>query len=195
MNPIQLCFAYKLNQPVTYLVLSMVDPLFKTLSNINVKIDLKADNEWHYNCINIKDNWLALANDSKYSFTNMKVYSARFYPGYGMVDVVSVRKSPPLGISVESEDRLKLNQRRVFPSIQYQAASLSVTKNASSIGFSFRPTNCSSNLPLFELINSYTDVLFDFVFYIKSRHYPFALAANHRHLKIQLPKKILIKSS
>ena len=150
--------AYKLTQPVSFLVLTMVDPLYKTLNNINIKIDLKADNEWHYGCINIKEQWLAANKDSKYSYSIMKVHSAGFYPWNGMVDVVSIRKKLPLGVTLESvliDDQFV--SRRSFPTIQYQAGTLSVNKSAASIDFSFRPTNCSSDLPLFALNSTYTD--------------------------------------
>lgn len=145
--------------PTPYLRLQVVDPLFRTLSTTSVRVTLKADDRWHYDCIDIKEGWKNENPDSSYSFSNIKVYSAGLYPANGLVDVVSVRKTLPLGFTPGSEDEAKLTLRRVMPTIQYQSGSLSVTKtDGVSIDFSFRPTNCSYNLDLFTLMNSYTTV-------------------------------------
>lgn len=100
--------------------------------------------------------WLNRNPESSYSFSTIKVYSAGFYPPNGRVDVVSVRRNLPLGITAGSQDEAKLTARRVFPTIQYQAGTLSVSKTPGvSVDLAFRPTNCSYNLNLFTLMNSF----------------------------------------
>lgn len=148
---------------MTHLKLKIVDPLFKTLSDFYVPIEPTIDNQWHYGCMNVKQAWLEANPSSSYSPASIKVFSFSLYPSNGMVDAVSIRKTLPVGITVGDVDMAKLNARRVFPSIQYQSGSLSVEKTDHVVDFSFRPTNCTFNLNPFTLMNSYTDVTYQFI--------------------------------
>lgn len=144
---------------MTHLKFKIVDPLFKTLNDFNVPVQHISDNQWHYKCVNVKEAWQAANPSSSYSPGNIEVFSLAYYPTNGMVDAVSFRKKLPVGITVDGEDMAKLNARRVLPTIQYQSGSLSVVKNDATVDFSFRPTNCTFNLNLFTLMNSYTNVI------------------------------------
>lgn len=156
------CAANKFSHKVSQLRFKIVDPLFKTLKNFYVPIEPTIDNQWHYGCVNVKEAWLAANPSSSYSPASIKVFSVSLYPSNGMVDAVSIRKTLPVGITVGDVDMAKLNARRVFPTIQYQSGSLSVEKTDNVVDFSFRPTNCTFNLNLFTLMNSYTDVIYQF---------------------------------
>ena len=148
--------AYRVKKSSAYIWIKMVDPLLKTLKNTVFKADIIGDDKWHYSCWNIKEKWVAANPTSRYNPSIMQVESAGVWPFYGgYFDVISVRNTLPLGYEDVSNN---ITSRTVFPKLQIQTGSSSVVKTDDKVTFSFRPTNCSSNLSPISLLNSFNVV-------------------------------------
>jgi len=153
-----LCLAYKVStKPFTALNFDLVDPLFGTLSLYSAPFIIIADNNWHYECIDMYQAYLDSEPTAIYSANKLKLFKVWINSGNSnlRVDTVSVRKNLPVGISLDNVENSLHDKRRVFPPFQFLPKSLQVQKPTSSkIEFSFQPTNCSYNLPALTLVSS-----------------------------------------
>lgn len=105
----------------------------------------------------------------------VKVVVATIFPRSSgiLTDIVSLRKTLPLGYTMEDNDNFEahMQARKLFPSLQAKSSTLNVTKSSNtSIEFQFRPTNCSSGFNAFSLVNSFSDVslIFQLIEYLLS---------------------------
>ncbi len=132
---------------MTTLYGQFVDPLLKTLTPFKSNINLAADNTWHYTCLDLEAEYQNIKLSGSYPLSKIKLYSLGLSPSNPdmLIDIVSVRKDYPLGVSSTEEMDL-LNSRRLMPTRQYTFGSFVLTKSDTSASFSYTPTNCTSGL-------------------------------------------------